>query len=125
MFGNRVLRRIFGNKREEMTGGWRRLHNEELHNLYASQNIIKVIKSRKMRWVGHVARIGEMRNVYNILVGKSEGKRPRLRPIKRWEYDIRTDLMERGWEGVNWMCLAQDRDKWRAHANMVMNLRVP
>jgi hypothetical protein len=76
MFENRVLRRIFGHKREEVAGGWRRLHNEELHNLYASPNAIKVIKSRRMRLAGHVARVGEMRNAYTILVEKPEGKRP-------------------------------------------------
>jgi hypothetical protein len=82
---NRVQRRTFGPKREEVAGGWRRLHNEELHNLYASIDVIRVIKSRWMKWVGHVARMGEMRNTYNILVRKPEGERPLERPRRRWE----------------------------------------
>jgi hypothetical protein len=101
---NRVLRRIFGPEREEVVGGWRRLHNEELHNLYASSNIIRVIKSRKMR------RVGEMRNAYKILVGKPEKKRPLERPKSRWEDNMRMYVREIGWEGVDWIHLAQDRD---------------
>jgi hypothetical protein len=94
-----VLRRIFGPKRDEVTGGWRKLHNEELHNLYSSPNIIRMIKSRRMRWVEHVARNGKMRNEYTILVGKSEGKRPLGRPKSRWEH-IKIDLWEwRVWTG--------------------------
>jgi hypothetical protein len=80
MFENRVPRRIFGAEREEVTGGWRRLRNEKLHNLYASPNIIRMIKFRRMRWAGHVSRTGEMRNAYSILVGKPEGKRLLGRP---------------------------------------------
>jgi hypothetical protein len=76
VFENRVLRRIFGPKRDIMTGDWRKLHNEKLHNLYSAPSIIRTIKSRRMRWAGHVARIGEERNVYRILMGKPEGKRP-------------------------------------------------
>jgi hypothetical protein len=88
---NRMLRRIFGPKREEVAGGWRTPHNEELYNLYASPNTIRVIKSRIMRWAGHVARMGEMRNSYNIFVGKSEGNKSLRRPRSRWEDNIRMD----------------------------------
>jgi hypothetical protein len=94
VFENRVLRGVFGPKREEVAGGWRRLHNEELHNLYVSQNIIKVIKSRRMRWAGHVACMGEMRNTYNILVGKREGKRSLARPGSRRESNVRMYIRE-------------------------------
>jgi hypothetical protein len=83
VFENRVLRRIFGPKREEVAGDWRRLHNEELHNLHASPNVIRVIKSKRMSWTGHVARMEEMRNAFKILIGKSEGKRPLGRPRRR------------------------------------------
>jgi hypothetical protein len=83
VFENRVLRRIFGPKRDEVTGGWRKLHNEELRNLYSSLNIIRMIKSRRMRWTGNIARMGEKRNAYRILVGKLEEKRPRGRPRRR------------------------------------------
>jgi hypothetical protein len=92
VFENRVLRRIFGPKRDEVTGEWRKLHNEELHILYSSPNIIRQIKSRRMKWAGHVARMGEERNVYRVLTGKSEGKRPLGRPRRRWEDGIRMDL---------------------------------
>jgi hypothetical protein len=84
VFENRVLRRKFGPKRDEETGGWRKLHNEELHKLYSSPSIIRIIKSRRMRWTRHVARMGEKRNAYRILVGKPEGKRPLGRPRRRW-----------------------------------------
>jgi hypothetical protein len=96
LFGNRALRRIFGRKREEVTGDWRRLHNEELRNSYASLNIIRVMKPRMMRSAGHVARMEEMRNAYNVLVGKLEGKRPLGRPKRRWEDNIRIYLKEIG-----------------------------
>jgi hypothetical protein len=89
VFENRVLKRIFGPEREEVAGGWRRLHNEELHNLYASPVIIRVFKSRRMRWVGQVAHMGDMRNVYRILVGKPEGKRPLRRHRHRWKGNVR------------------------------------
>ena len=92
MFENRVLRRIFGSKRDEVTGELRKLHNEELGDLYCSPNIVRAIKSRRMRWVGHVARIGERRGVYRILVGKPEGKRPLGRPSGRWEGNVETHL---------------------------------
>ena len=91
VFENRVLRRIFGPKREGVTGEWRKLHNEELNDLY-SQNIVRVIKSRRLRWTGHVARMGERRGVYKVLVGKHEGKRPLGRPRRRWEDNIKMDL---------------------------------
>jgi hypothetical protein len=97
VFGNRVLRRIFGPKRDEVTGEWRKFHNEELHILYSSPNIIRQIKSRIMRWAGHVARMGEERNVYRVLVGKPEGKRPLGKPRRRWEDGIRMNLREIGW----------------------------
>jgi transcription termination factor 2 len=125
VFDNRVLRRIFGPKRDDVTGDWRKLHNEEIHNLYSSPDIIGMIKSRRMRWAGHVARMGETRNAYRILVGKPEGKRPLGRPRCRWVDNIKMDLREIGWDGVDWSQLAQDRDKWRALVNTVMNLRVP
>jgi hypothetical protein len=96
VFENRVLRRIFGHKRDKVTGDWRKLHNGELHNLYSSPDIIRQIKSWRMRWAGHVARMGEGRNVYRVLVGKPEGKRPLGRPRRRWEDGIKMDLMEIG-----------------------------
>jgi hypothetical protein len=124
VFENRVLRRIFGPKRDEATVDWRRLHNEELNDLYSSPNIIRVIKSRRLRWTGHVARMGENRGAYRILVGRPEGRRPLGRTRRRWEDNIKMDLQEVGW-GMDWIELAQDRDMWRAVVNAVMNLRVP
>jgi hypothetical protein len=124
VFENRVLRRIFGPKRDEVTGEWRRLHNEELNDLYSSPNIIRTIKSRRMRRAGHVARMGEGRGACRILVGRPEGRRPLGRPRRRWEDDIKMDLQVVGWEGVVWIGMAQDRDRWRAVVNAVMNLRV-
>jgi hypothetical protein len=102
MFENRVLRRIFGSKRGEVTEEWRKLHNEELHNLYSSPNIIRMIKSRSMRLAGHVARMGEKRNAYRILMGKPEGRRPLGGPRRRWVNNIKIDLREIGWDGVVW-----------------------
>jgi hypothetical protein len=96
VFENRVLRRIFGAKRDEVTGEWRKLHNGELHNLYSTPDIIRQIKSRRMSWAGHVASIGGGRNVYRVLVGKPEGKRPLERARRRWEYWIKIDLREIG-----------------------------
>jgi hypothetical protein len=98
VFENRVLRRILGPKRDGVTGGWRKLHNEELHNLYSSTTIIRIIRSRRMRWAGHVARMGEKRNVYRLLVGKPEGKRPLGRPRRRWVNNIWVL-----WTGVVWL----------------------
>jgi hypothetical protein len=125
VFENKVLRRIFGPKRDEVTGGWIKLHNEELRDLYSSPSIIRIIKSRSTRWAGHVARMGEKRNAYRLLVGKPEGKRPLGRPRRRWVDNIEMDLLEIGWGGVDWIGLAQDSDKWRALVNAVMNIRVP
>jgi hypothetical protein len=120
---NRVLRRIFGPIRDEVTREWRKLHNGELHNLYSSPDIIRQIKSRRMRWAGHMARMGEGRNMYRVLVGKPEGKRLLERPRRRWEYGMKWTL-GRLVGGVEWIHLAQDRDLWRALVNAVMNLRV-
>jgi hypothetical protein len=107
-----------------VTGGWRKLHNEELHGLYSSPGIVRVIKARRSS-VGHVARMGEVRSAYNILFGRPEGRRPLGRPRRRWEDNIRMDLREIGFGDVDWIHLAQDRDTWRAAVNTVMNLWVP
>jgi hypothetical protein len=107
-----------------VTGERRKLHIEELHILYSSPNIIRQIKSRRIRWAGRVARMGEKRKVYTVLVRKPEGKRPLGRPRRRWEDRIRMDLRETGWGSVEWFQLAHDRDRWRALVNTVMNLRV-
>jgi hypothetical protein len=125
MFENRVLRRIFGPKRDEVTGGWRKLHHEELHGLYSSPSIIRAIKARRMRWTGYVALMGEVRGAYSILVGRPEGRRPLRKPRHRWEDNIKRDLREIGFGDVDWIHLAQDRDRWWALVNTVMNLRVP
>jgi len=125
MFENRVLRRIVGPKRDEVIGEWRILHNEELNNLYSSPSIVRVIKSRRIRWAGHVGHMGEGRGVYRVLVRKPEGRRPLGRPRRRWEDNLRMDLREVGYGCVDWMELAQDRDRWRALVSVVMNLRVP
>jgi hypothetical protein len=100
VFENRVLRRIFGPKRDEVTGEWRRLHNKELYAVYFSPNIVRVIKSRRLRWTGHVARMGERRGAYRALEGKPEGRRPLGRPRRRWEDNIKMDLREVGWGHV-------------------------
>jgi hypothetical protein len=104
VFENRVLSRIFGPKRNGVTGGWRKLHNEEPHNLYSSPSIIRIIKSRRMRWVRQVARMGEKRNMYRLLVGKPEGKRPLGRPRRRWIDNIKMDLFRDRSEccGLDW-----------------------
>jgi len=122
---NMVLRRIFGPRREEVTGEWKRLYNEELNDLYPSPNIVRVIKSRRMRWAGHVARMGEERGVYRVLVGKPEGKRPLGRPRRRLVDNIRMDLREVGCGFMDLIGRAQDRDRWRTLVRTVMNLRVP
>jgi hypothetical protein len=125
VFDNMVLRRIFGPRRDEVTGEWRRLHNEELNGLYFPPNIVWVIKSRRMRWAGHMARMGKERGAYRVLVGKLEGKRLLGRPRCRWVDNIRMDLQEVGCGYGDWIGLAQDRDGWRNLVNAVMNLRVP
>jgi len=124
VFENMVLRRIFGPRRDEVTGEWRRLHNEELNDLYSSPNIVQVIKLRIMRWAEHVAHMGEERGVYRVLVGKPEGKRPLGRPRHRWVNNIRTDLQEVGCGYMDWIGLAQDRHSWWTLVSVVMNLRV-
>jgi hypothetical protein len=108
-----------------VTGEWRKLHNEELHDLYSLPSIVRIIKAKRMRWAGHVARMGEKRNAYRLLVGKSEARRALGRPRRRWLDNIRMDLVEVGWSDVDWIGLAQDRDRWRALVNSVLNLRVP
>jgi hypothetical protein len=120
-----MLRRIFEPKRDEVTGEWRRLHNKELYALYSSPSIIRVIKSRRLRWARHVARMGERRGAYRTLVGKPEGRRPLGRPRRRWEDNNKMDLREVGCGGADCVDLAQDRDRWRALVYTVMNLRVP
>jgi hypothetical protein len=119
-----LWRRIFGPKRDEVTGQWRKLHNEELADICSSRNIIRVIKSR-IRWAGHVACMGERKDVYRVLVGKHEGKRPLGRYGRRWKDNINMDLREVGWGSMDWINLTHVRDRWRALLNAVMNLRVP
>ena len=125
VFENRVLRRVFGPKRDEVTGEWRKLHNEELSDLYSLPNIVRMVKSRRMRWAGHVACMGEGRGVHRVLVGKPEGKRPFGRPRRRWEDNIKMDHQEVGGGCGDWKELAQDRERWRALVGTVRNLRVP
>jgi hypothetical protein len=114
-----------GLRRDEVTGGLRKLHNEELHNLYSSPSIIRMIKSRRIRWAWHIASTEMKRKAYTILVGKPKGMRPLGRPKRRWEDNIKMDVGERGWCVMDWIDLARNRDQWRALVNMVMNLRVP
>ena len=125
VFENRVLRKIFGPKMDDLTGEWRTPHNEKLNDLYPSPNIIRMIKSRRMRRAGPVAFMEEKGGVYRVLVGKSEGKRPFGRPRHIWEDNIEMDLQEVGCGGMGWIDPAQDRDKWRTFLNAVMNIRVP
>ena len=106
-----MSRRIFGPNRDEITGEWRKLHNVELNDLYCSPNISRVIKSRRMRWAGHVARMGERRGIYRVLVGKSEGKRPRGRLRRRWEDNIKMDLQEERYAVMDWIELVQGKDR--------------
>ena len=112
-------------KRDEVTGEWRKLHNDELSDLYSLLNMVRVVKPRRMRWVGHVASMGEGRGVHTVLVGKPEGRRPLERPKRRWKDNIKMDLQEVGGVCGDWMELAQDRDRWRALVSTVRNLRVP
>jgi len=123
VFENRVLRRVFGPKRDEVTGECRKLHKEELRDIYSLPNIVQVVKSR-MRWAGHVACMGEGRGVHRVLVGKPEGKKPLGRPRRRWEDNIKMDLQEVGGD-EDCMELAQDRNRCRELVNTVMNFRVP
>ena len=124
MFENRVLRRIFGPKKDEVTGEWRKLHNEELNDLYCSPSIVRVIKSRRMRWAGHVARMGARRGVCRVLVGKSEGKRPLGKPRRRSEDNIKMYIQEVECGDMDWIDLVQGRNKWRALVAAEMNLWV-
>ena len=118
-----MLRRILGPKRCEVAREWRRLHNEELNDLYSSPNIIRTIKSRRI-WAGHVARMGRG-GAYMVMVGKPDGKKPLGRPRCRWEDNMKMDLQEVGWGGMDWTDLSQDRDWWRAFVNAVTNIWVP
>jgi hypothetical protein len=122
VFENRVLGGIFWPKRYEATVEWRKVHNEELNDLHSLPNIVLVVKSKRMRWAGHVARMGEERGVHRVLVGKPEGKKSLWRPRRRWEYDIKMDFQEVGGGCGDWMELAQDRDKWRVLVSTVKNL---
>ena len=124
VFENRVLRKVFGPKRDEVTGEWRELHNEELNDLYSLPNIVRVVKSRRMRWAGHVARMGRIGMCMGCWWGRL-GKRPLGRPRRRWEDNIKMDLQEVGGGRGDWMELAQDRDRWRALVGTVRNVRVP
>ena len=122
---NRVLRRIFGPKRNEITAKTRKLHNEELNDSCSSPNIVRVIKLRRMRWAGHVTHMRERRVVCRVLVGKPEGKRPVGNPRHRWEDNIKTDLQEEAYGNMDWIELARDRDRWWSFVNVLKNLRVP
>jgi len=124
VFENMVLRRIFGPRREEVTEECRRLHNEELNDIYSSPNIVRVVKSRRMRWAGDVAHMGEERVVYRVLVGKPEGRKPLGRHRRRWEDNIRVGLQEVGCGYMDWIGHAQGRDSWRTLVSAVINLRV-
>ena len=125
VFEKGVLRRIFGSKKDEVTGEWRKLHNEELNDMYCSSNIFRVIKWRRIRWAGHIEHMGQIKGVYRILVGRSEGKSTLGRPRRIWENNIKMDLQEVGCGGMDWIELAQDRGRWRALLNAVMNRRIP
>jgi len=125
VFENMLLRKIFGPRRDEVTGEWRTLHNEELNDLYSSPNNMRVIKWRRMRWAGHVVHMGEERGLYRVLVGKPEGKSLLGRPRSRWVDNIRMDFQEVGCGYMDWIGLAQYRDRWRKLVSAVINLRVP
>jgi hypothetical protein len=124
VFENRVLRGIFEPKRAEVIGGWRKLHNVELHKLYCSPSMIRIIKSRRMRWTEYVARMGATRNAFRTMVGKPEGKRPLQNPTRRWDENIRMDLREIVRGGMDWTDLDLGKNQWRALVNKAMNLRV-
>ena len=124
VFENRVLRRTFGSKRDEVTRERRKLHNEELNDLYSSSTV-RVIQWRRVRWARHVARMGERRGVNSVLVGKPEGKRPRKRTRRRLEKNIKMDLQDVWYEGMDWVKLAKYRDRWRTRVNAETNFRVP
>jgi hypothetical protein len=124
-FENRMLRKLFGPKRDKVTGEWRKLYNEELNDLYSLPNIVRVVKSRRMRWAGHVARMGEERVVHRVLVRKPEEKRPLGRPRRRWEDNIKINLQDVGGDRGDWMELAEDRDRWRALVGTVRDFQVP
>jgi len=125
VFENRMLRRIFGPKGDEVTGGWRKINNDELNDLYSSHNKVWVIKSRRMRWSGHVVHMGGRTGVNRVLVRTPNRKRPLERPKRRWEDNIKMDLQEVGCVGMDWIKLAHYSDRWRALVNTVMTLRVP
>jgi hypothetical protein len=125
MLGKRVLRRIFGPKRNEETGEWRKLHNKELNAFYSSFSIVRVIKLRRIRRAGHVAIMGESRGAYSVLVGKPEGKSLLETPRRRWENNNKMNLQEVRWGDMDWIDLLHDRYRWRALVNAVMYLRVP
>jgi hypothetical protein len=125
VFENRVLRRIFGPTRDEVTGEEIKLHTEELRDLYYSPTIVRVIKSRRTRWAGPITHKGDRRGIYRVLAGKPEGKRPLERPRRRLENNIKMDLQEAGCGDVDWIELVKDRDRWRAVVNVIMNFRVP
>jgi hypothetical protein len=124
VFENRVLSRIFEPKRDEVRGAWRKLHNGGLTDLYCYPNIVRVMKSRIMKWAWHVARMRKER-LYRLLVGKPVGKRPFVIPSRRWEDNIKIDLQEVGCGCMEWIELVQDRNRWRTLVNEVMNHRVP
>jgi hypothetical protein len=125
VFENRVLRRLFGPKRDEGTGEWKELHNEELNDMYSLHNYVRVVKSRRMRWAGYVTHMGEEIDVHRDLVGKTKGKRPLGRPRRNWEDNIKRDLEEVEVDCGDWMERAQDRDSWRALVSTVMNFGIP
>ena len=125
VFKNKVLRKISGAKRDKITGEWRKLHNSELHALHSLPNIIRNLKSRQLRWAGHVAHMELTRNSYRVLVGKPGGKRSLRRPKRRWEDNIKMDLREVCYDNGDWIHLAEDREQWISYIRAVMNFRVP